>query len=714
MHNFDSDIRSRLSAARLPAMPQVLLRLIAHCESDELDVSTLADLLANDVALTARVLRVAGSSAYRCSNYPLSLERAVSTIGVDMMRTLLITESVYQSFNQLLSDSVDLRGFWKHAMGTALAARHVAVKLGYPHAEEAYLAGLLHDVGRLALLAAAPEEYRVNFFGTDDPGLCAVEERTLRTTHAEVGAWLVEQFSLDSFLADAVLYHHEPLARLDTAHPLVRCVAVADLIAGQANAQCDLAGLGGPAGIASGDLEAIRTALHSEVAKVADCLGIDLSGVDDIEPPPASRSGSSGQADAGEQLGRRVRDLMLVSQAADSFSWHTAEEECMLSIANAAKMVFDLAGAIMMSVDGRRKSLVAHAPGEGRQSIAGFSIPLEGDSQFANAARSGKIVYVSASPQTSIGEEQLLRFFNAERLVAVPIGRAGECVGVLVGAVSAAQASLLQERASMLRDFGTQAGAALKKRASAAADSAEAMSEEFQLATRRMVHEVNNPLSIIRNYLAVLNRKLSDRQGVEGELGILGEEIDRIDKLVNEFAGPRKSTAVQYTEVNAAVRQVARLFRESESLGAAIDLVCVESPREASAAIDRHSLQQILINLVKNADEAMPAGGEIVIRNNGEVRRDGALFVEIGVKDNGPGMPSRVLDGLFSSSRTTKGSADRGLGLNIVHGLVTKAGGRIACHSDSSGTRFDILLPAADNATARAPGQPRQNKDGSA
>jgi HD-like signal output (HDOD) protein len=82
-------------------------------------------------------------------------------------------------------------------------ARDIARRLEYSHLEEAYLAGLLHNVGRLALLAAAPKEYTFNFMARDDEDLCAVEQRTLQITHSEAGAWLIERWQLDSFLADA-------------------------------------------------------------------------------------------------------------------------------------------------------------------------------------------------------------------------------------------------------------------------------------------------------------------------------------------------------------------------------------------------------------------------------------------------------------------------------------------------------------------------------
>src|SRR5437879_2045499 len=113
MQTLDPDIRGRLTAARLPVLPQVLLRIMAVCESDDAGTSVLAELLGSDAALSARVLQIATSSAYYRGDSPVGLERALATIGMDMLRTLLITESVYQSFSRVLPDRVDLRGFWK-------------------------------------------------------------------------------------------------------------------------------------------------------------------------------------------------------------------------------------------------------------------------------------------------------------------------------------------------------------------------------------------------------------------------------------------------------------------------------------------------------------------------------------------------------------------------------------------------------------------------
>src|SRR5450830_621609 len=188
----DHDIRNRLLIARLPAMPQILIKLIEHLQADDLGMAELAALIANDAGMTAKILAVANSSAYHRVHRQVGLEPALMALGTDMIKTLVISESVFQTFNSFPhSGSADLRSFWKNSLTAAVIARDIAKRMDYPHIEEAYLAGLLHNVGRLALLATAPKEYAFNFTARDDEDLCAVEQRTLQITHSEAGAWRI-------------------------------------------------------------------------------------------------------------------------------------------------------------------------------------------------------------------------------------------------------------------------------------------------------------------------------------------------------------------------------------------------------------------------------------------------------------------------------------------------------------------------------------------
>ncbi|MFD2273616.1 HDOD domain-containing protein [Undibacterium arcticum] len=99
MQQTESDIRSRLLVARLPAMPQILLKLLEHCQNDDAGLVDLAELIAQDPGIASKILAVANSSAYHRSGQKVGIEQSLTAIGTDMVKTLVISESVFQIFD---------------------------------------------------------------------------------------------------------------------------------------------------------------------------------------------------------------------------------------------------------------------------------------------------------------------------------------------------------------------------------------------------------------------------------------------------------------------------------------------------------------------------------------------------------------------------------------------------------------------------------------
>ena len=97
MHQSDHDIRNRLLIARLPAMPQILIKLIEHLQADDAGMPELAALIAKDAGMTSKILSVANSSAYHRNNRAVGLEQSLVSLGTDMIKTLVISESVFLS-----------------------------------------------------------------------------------------------------------------------------------------------------------------------------------------------------------------------------------------------------------------------------------------------------------------------------------------------------------------------------------------------------------------------------------------------------------------------------------------------------------------------------------------------------------------------------------------------------------------------------------------
>lgn len=724
MQQVSNDIRNRLLSARLPAMPQILLKLMERCQNEGTGMSELADLIAKDPGITSKVLGVANSSAFHRNGKTLGLESALATLGTDMIRTLVINESVFQVFNSMnQTNGIDLRAFWKHSLTVAVIAKSLAAESGAVNPEEAYLAGLLHDVGRLALLSATDHEFAFLFFASDDDRLPDVESGQLNLNHTEAGAILADRWHLDSFLSDCLLYHHRSAA-IDNAHPLVRTVILAHLISQRPDDDEILTGTAAACGIAPADIAAIREHSHGKVRDYADALGIDLNGADDLVVPTdgweiagqlarlAEKNADAHPDEPGavpqspqetiqQALAEEVRNAMLAKELHQSLAARPKPLAAVMeAIAGSSRILFGIEEIILFRLNANGDALIGTPTTEHRQRLSGFALRTAGSSRLSQAARSQQTVIIEREPDSlDLAESQLMRLLGCDGLISIPVAHAGKPVGILLGGIHRAQIPALRNRERFLHTFGAQAGTALEASDVVTNEAPDRrQSADAGTMPRKIVHESNNALSIIKNYLGVLEGKLDKHQIGAKEITVLHEEVDRVSHLIN--ADSDDSTA---TDANAIIRNVVRMFADTRGSKSAT-LVSAEVEEErCEVACAPGALKQVFINLVKNAIEAIPEGGEVVLANKGSVHRDGQRYVELSVRDNGPGIPPETLSSLFAPVSTKKGGSHQGLGLSIVHDLVKHTGGHISCRSGARGTTFDMLFPAAANIKPEPP-----------
>ena len=200
----------------LQALPDIALRVLHIAEGDDWNVTDLADEICRDPALTARFLRVANSAHYGARRTITSPSQALTMLGSKKVRTTLLAASV-EGLLQAERSNFDDRGLWRHAFATACVSEHLAIADQSCSSEDAYIAGLLHDIGRSLMDERFTERYagvvdRVTESGTS---FRSAESQVFGFDHTEAGQLVARAWGLPDQLADTIWRHHDPGAALD-------------------------------------------------------------------------------------------------------------------------------------------------------------------------------------------------------------------------------------------------------------------------------------------------------------------------------------------------------------------------------------------------------------------------------------------------------------------------------------------------------------------
>lgn len=672
----EDNLHQRLLTARLPALPQVLLRFLELCRREDTGLDDIGRLIAQEPAMATKVLTLAGSASRYQSQPAKDLLQCLMQIGLESAKTALVAESVHQVFDAFIAGrAVDLSRFWKHSLTAAILARRLAKETGYARSEEAYLAGLLHDVGQLAMVSTLPEQYFRAFAEQhDDSWLANWEALALGLTHAEVGAWLAGRWQLDSYLADALLYHHEPAERVVQAHPLVRITWLAHAL--DRDPEVDVAAFGLERDVLLKILEGVA----EEVERAARFLGVDLTQDDD-------------EAVARAQLAEVVRPLALAG----------AQQEARVSpdgdllprlqaVMTAANSLYGLGeGILYQPCEGRLHGRVAWLH---LARLEELDIKLGPDGGcVGSAAAGGRMVTTwDTGHPDSILDDQLRRALGGEGLLCLPLAT-GAPAAVLAFALGRDKAQALRARPLLLENFAREASAALAIGQKETAGEAGVLNDRL----RRVLHEANNPLGIIKNYLHILGERLAGQEEA-ADIALLNAEIDRVGRILRGLTAPeskQEEPTGKGVDLNRTARELVAFCRDTGFIPAGIQVELALADGLPTVRANPDSIKQILLNLMKNAVEVLGGRGRIGIASIGPVLKAGESHVLLRIHDDGPGIPADVREQLFQPVETRKGGDHAGLGLAIVGELVAKLQGRIECRSSETGTVFEIHLPVA-------------------
>jgi len=222
-----------LKCPRLPSLPTIALEVIELCRRPDINIKQIAETISNDPALSTKILRTVNSSYYGLSQPVRTISHALVILGLNSVKTLALGFSLLTDLKQQTEDEFDMMTFWQHALFSAVAARSVAQAAGSLHHEEAFLGGLLQDLGMMALIQHLGDEYTdlvVQAEG-DRQRLLDLERDHLGIEHTMVGYKLAEHWKLPPDLLQTVRWHHEPAGAEADFRELVQAAHVGGHVA---------------------------------------------------------------------------------------------------------------------------------------------------------------------------------------------------------------------------------------------------------------------------------------------------------------------------------------------------------------------------------------------------------------------------------------------------------------------------------------------------
>ena len=201
----------------LPTVPSTLRRLSVLIEKPKITLDEISRFVANDPALTTKVLKMVNSAIYGFPGRISSVSHAIMLLGLNVVKGLLLGVSVFEIMQ------TSMLGLWDHSVGCALVSRLIAVKKGLKEPDEVSVAGLLHDIGKVILILEFSKEYEAAIKDAQTQGIIIseAEKNHFAESHANVGGWLAEKWRFPRNLVEIMENHHKPqlsrIAQTETA-----------------------------------------------------------------------------------------------------------------------------------------------------------------------------------------------------------------------------------------------------------------------------------------------------------------------------------------------------------------------------------------------------------------------------------------------------------------------------------------------------------------
>ncbi len=704
MNESDEFISHILDVNSLPALPQTLVELIDECNKHDVEIDELGKKVAQDVLISTRVLQLVNSAFIGARATFSDIIQAVIYLGVDSTRNLVVSVAVHETFKSVrTSNALDLADFWRHSLLTAVLAKSLALLVGGAHPAEAYLTGLLHDVGKLLLLNEFPAQYSALLQEENTSGDLEIrEKKSLQITHSEAAAFLIRSWHLQPEIARTVSCHHLGPPGIQRESAAAKILFCANLLS-----HCPLPDISTVA-------ENVCEILKMDYSSLSACSLDSVTAADEIAEYMGMKEGhASGKgkknppsSEAANPLAEKVFTFSRLNGFLDNLVKAENVDAVFRIIEESLSLLFAADGCLFL-LPTERGGLKGRCSPANPLSNKVQALPKDIEKNSSMLAlcleHLGLVDSFAFAKEKGLSEvdRSLLSILGTSGMIVAPIVIAGHSPGVLVIGVNRRSVNKVHNGKETLLLLTGYSGMRFRMEKTYRRHASELAATRVQAVTdiaKTLAHEINNPIATLQNYLLVLGVKLKSRPDLAADLKIIEEEIDRIGQIseqLRDLSNKEEQLQFESVDLNILLSDVVTFFRLSLAQKRGVDLGLSQQGEIPVISSNGLKIRQILGNLIKNAIEAVGSEGMVEVRTElSGTSADPVRKVKIFIEDNGPGISFANIEDAFLPGITTKKEDHAGLGLAIAQKLVKQIGGELhSSKRQQGGMIFTLSLP---------------------
>jgi len=730
----------------LPTLPAVATRLLNLASRSDTGAREVIEVLSADPSLTTKLIALAQRAVHGIPARANTIEKVVVLMGLDAIRNLALSIKIFETFGPRErpdDHAFDLTEFWKHSLAVACGAQLLAREMGGEvDPEEAFVCGLVHDIGKVALESCLPKSVSrvVQAAEANRASIADIEQQILGIDHTRAGRRLAKRWGLPDSLVQSIWLHHHRSGTLPpslTARRYVEVVHAADLIAreqrigysGSRSYGERASDAAAALGLGTKVLDRVVAQLADSIEKRSCIIGLDVLTSERMYLNALSAANeelaqlNDALTRSNDQLQVRARFFDALRQLEGTICSTSQVREICAAAAGAVAMATDTAGAMVFFE--ARDDGVCYAGIQDTDGTVNSEMMLQ-DSvrhdawQLPCGPNAAPLIPADAHARHVV--DAFAHRLGEPPLWLLPLSHEGRLLGGAVFAASHEQASRLSRSADELHALETAIGLALANAEARAA--ADRFNEELVTINRRMheaevellsarslasiaemasgaAHELNNPLAVISGRAQLLSEQVADPE-TQDALRLVQEHARRCSMIVTElmeFARPRPAQpeAIEATDLFSDIRTFIEGDRELSDSRLEIHV----APDTPPVWADREQVRTIIGELIRNGVEAgTKPPAQLVINCRRDVT-DEMIVVE--VRDHGRGMTQAVLDHAFDPFYSQRPAGrGRGLGLSRACRLADLNGGRLWLEStEGKGTTACLRLPARVSGSER-------------